>query len=404
MALRPELRLDCLYRNDQNNWKRPQDQFNKMFRSFKDEKGIQNVGGFRYKSKVSGSTKIEDAGFIVLVTNLREKEWPDHLDLETGIFTYYGDNRSLGTELHNTRIGGNRLLVSVFEKIHNEKRHNLPPFLCFEIAKKNNLSYMKFLGLAVPGAQGFSSLDDLVAVWKISEGKRFQNYRSTFTILEEDTISWLWLDDLVNGIPPAESEHSPPSWLKWVKTGTIKALKCVKSINPRNKTEQLPKTAEEKDVLKKLMEFSPREFEFAAKDILEMMDPGKFTNLEVTPKVKDKGRDLIGYYKLGVHESEIYLNVIGEAKRWDAQEKSKSIGVKPMSRLISRLKHRDLGVFITTAYYDKQVQEEILEDRHPILLLSGGDIVKILISKEKAGTGKEKQFRKWIESIKNKSD
>ena len=122
----------------------------------------------------------------------------------------------------------------------------------------------------------------------------------------------------------------------------------------------------------------------------------------MTPKVKDKGRDIVGLYKIGTLGSDLHLRVIGEVKRWD--EEGKGVGVKPMSRLISRLKHRDLGVFITTTHFDKQVQVEILEDGHPILLLSGGDLVKILISKEMAGRGREKVFKNWIESIKSKSD
>ena len=376
---RPELRLDSIYRNAGNDWKHPDDEFNKMFKHFSDKKGIQNAGGFRYKSRSSGSTKIENAAFIVLVTNFTEKEWPDHLDLETGTFTYFGDNRSPGKEIHKTKNGGNQLLASVFERAHGKNRYQIPPFLCFETIKTKGLSYMKFLGLAVPGAEGYSSLDDLVAIWKLSDKKRFQNYRAIFSILSEDTIPWYWLDDLVNNVPALESEHCPSNWSAWIKNGSAVILKCKKTISPRRKIEQLPATPEEKIVLKKLKEFTPREFEFAAKEILEIFEPDKFINLEVTPKVKDKGRDIVGFYKIGTLGSDLHLRVIGEVKRWD--EEGKGVGVKPMSRLISRLKHRDLGVFITTTHFDKQVQVEILEDGHPILLLSGGDLVKILISK-----------------------
>ena len=67
---------------------------------------------------------------------------------------------------------------------------------------------MKFLGLAAPGGQGISSVDDLVAVWKIKDKKRFQNYRSIFTILNEGEISKLWLEDLVKGVKPHESNQT----------------------------------------------------------------------------------------------------------------------------------------------------------------------------------------------------
>ena len=51
MNNRPPLEIDRLYRNDTNNWKKPDDEFNKMFRS--QGKGIQNAGGFRFKSKTT---------------------------------------------------------------------------------------------------------------------------------------------------------------------------------------------------------------------------------------------------------------------------------------------------------------------------------------------------------------
>jgi hypothetical protein len=65
-------------------------------------------------------------------TNLEEAEWPDSLDHESGLFTYYGDNRKPGTAVDDTLVGGNRLLQSVFEKIHSNVRETVPPFLCFE--------------------------------------------------------------------------------------------------------------------------------------------------------------------------------------------------------------------------------------------------------------------------------
>jgi len=87
------------------------------------------------------------------------------------------------------------------------------------------------------------------------------------------------------------------------------------------------------------------------------------------------------------------LEAIVEAKQW---ADSTGIGVKPMSRLISRLKHRDIGVFVTTSYFNRQVQEELLEDRHPIILVSGGDIAKILIAKELHVPGK---LEAWLSEM-----
>ena len=40
---------------------------------------------------------------------------------------------------------------------------------------------MQYRGLAVRGFTGLPSTEDLLAVWKTSEGQRFQNYRAVFT-------------------------------------------------------------------------------------------------------------------------------------------------------------------------------------------------------------------------------
>lgn len=54
------------------------------------------------------------------------------------------------------------------------------------------------------------------------------------------------------------------------------------------------------------------------------------------------------------------------------------VGVKQMSRLISRIRYRQFGVLITTSYVDKQAYQEVVEDGHPILVVTATDIARIL--------------------------
>jgi hypothetical protein len=49
-----------------------------------------------------------------------------------------------------------------------------------------------------------------------------------------------------------------------------------------------------------------------------------------------------------------------------------------MSGLISRIKHREFGVMVTTSYVHDQAYREIREDGHPIIVFSGADIVNTL--------------------------
>ena len=44
--------------------------------------------------------------FAVLYTSGNDPDWPDTLDTETGLFTYYGDNKTAGRALEDTPRGG----------------------------------------------------------------------------------------------------------------------------------------------------------------------------------------------------------------------------------------------------------------------------------------------------------
>ena len=50
--------------------------------------GVGNAGGFR--SIVGG--KPRRVTMCALVTSGEDPDWPDNLDTERGVFTYYGDN------------------------------------------------------------------------------------------------------------------------------------------------------------------------------------------------------------------------------------------------------------------------------------------------------------------------
>jgi hypothetical protein len=53
----------------------------------------------------------------------------------------------------------------------------------------------------------------------------------------------------------------------------------------------------------------------------------------------------------------------------------RGVGVRETSRLISRLRHRQFGVLVTTSHLDSQAYREIREDGHPVVVLAGRDIV-----------------------------
>lgn len=334
--------------------------------------GCNNQGGFRYLGSVKGKLKM-----CVLYSSLYDPDWPDHLDVETGIFTYYGDNKVPGHELHDTYKKGNLILKMIFNDLHLNKRKSIPPIFVFTKGAKGR--DVIFRGLAIPGAKGVSQLEDLIAIWKTAEDQRFQNYKATFTIIDVPVICRKWVSDIQNGNP--FSNDAPESWIGWINGGKYVPLLSPRSIIYRTKIQQLPKEEYRLMVLQSIINYfkthENREyaFEACAVAIVKMMDPNT-ASCDLTRPWRDGGRDALGKYRIGFEENGLLVDYALEAK---CKGLGNGSGVKEISRLVSRLRYRQFGIFVTTSYVDEQAYKEILEDNHPIVIVSGNDIVEILI-------------------------
>jgi len=348
--------------------------------------GVSNQGGFR----ILGTR--EAPRLIVLTTSLSDPDWPDTLDDETGTFIYYGDNKKPGNELHSTGRYGNDLLRQIFDQAHGDAtiRSRVPPILAFTSAGPGTYRDMRFLGMLAPGAEGLPATEDLVAIWKSSRGKRFQNYRAVFTVLDVPRVKREWLNALKDGRNATVAE--PESWTHWKNTGGYKPLKAERTTEFRTKLEQLPQTENHRAIIRELLGWfgdEPVRFEKCAGRIAEMQ-LGQNTNLNVTRPTRDGGRDATGSFRIGGLANGIDVEFALEAKCYS---ETNSVGVKELSRLISRLRYRQFGVLVTTSYVGAQAYQEIKEDQHPIVILSGKDVAEIL---ETNGLGQVAELREWL--------
>lgn len=354
--------------------------------------GVDNQAGFRH---LGPRPKTETLKLIVLKTSLKEADWPDNLDPETGIFTYYGDRRSPG-ELHDTPRQGNLILKNLFEAAHNPKfKDHFPPILLF----RNTGVYrdVRFLGLAVPGASTLGHDDDLVALWRATgqESIRFQNYRAKFTVLNAPKVSRKWIEDIQSGIN-IESPHAPAAWINWVKHRQYDALMAPHSLEIRDKAQQLPNTKTDTKILSLIYDHykdDPYGFEYCAMEIARLNLPDIHI-WELTRPWRDGGRDAIGIYKIGTGLGAIDVEFALEAKCY--QSKS-GVGVKELSRLISRLRHRQFGVLVTTSYLSSQAYKELKEDKHPVVVIAANDIIEIL----KKRIGSLDNISNWLGNLRN---
>jgi hypothetical protein len=61
---------------------------------------------------------------------------------------------------------------------------------------------------------------------------------------------------------------------------------------------------------------------------------------------------------------------------------------------VGAIRHRQFGVLVTTSVIARQAYEEVREDRHPIVFLSGKDIADILVAN---GYGTPASVRELLE-------
>lgn len=243
---------------------------------------------------------------------------------------------------------------------------------------------VEFLGLAAPGNPKISPDKDLVAFWRTVEGKRFQNYEAYFTILNtgEIPISKEWIKKLIYDHEHS-IEYAPESWKKFIKEGRneIIPLKAPRIFKLPNKYEQLAGSDEEGriclDIIRHHYDGFKQGFEMCAIDLISKMD-SHFIDFSITRPWRDGGHDAIGYYEIhtgGKVNFPLKIDCALEAKCYSPQN---GVGVRKMSRLISRIRYRQFGIMITTSYVNMQAYSEVVEDGHPILIVTASDIANVL--------------------------
>ncbi len=351
---------------------------------------VGNAGGFRkcYKKDDQGR-RTDELAYVCIYTTGEEIEWCDELDRTLGRFTYYGDNRKAGNPITHTKAGGNEFLQMIFNYLAAGLRTKIPPIFVFEKYCGRDIM---FLGVAVPGDQRINPQDALVALWAQNKEGRYQNYRAYFTILDIPQIDHNWLDDLIQGYG-YDSQYAPAVWKRWVKAAEYRPLITEKNpIQYRKKNEQLPPHGTNGfSMLERLIEYfpDPYDFEKCACKIAQLMDPNIVT-IETTRRTRDGGRDAVGKYRIGPPAAGIELEFALEAKRYKTEN---SVGVKETSRLISRIKHRQFGIFVTTSFIGDQAYKEIIEDEQPIVIVSGKDIIDILM---RSGINDVQLLDEWL--------
>lgn len=124
----------------------------------------------------------------------------------------------------------------------------------------------------------------------------------------------------------------------------------------------------------------------------------KFTNEAVseitgTRPTTDGGRDAFGHYSIRPPAGRIHLDFSLEPS---ATNQTAVCRDRDTSRLISRLRHRQFGVFVNTSYVGQRAYRELREDKHPVVVVCGKDIAGL---PRERGISTPTAVRDWIEQV-----
>jgi hypothetical protein len=179
-----------------------------------------------------------------------------------------------------------------------------------------------------------------------------------------------------------------------VTSGNPITLAAQKTREYRTRQEQTP-TGDELNLLLVIYNFfqgNPHGFEKCAAEITLLMDKN-FVSYDLTRPWMDGGRDAVGNYKIGNEFTSIKVEFALEAKCYSIDN---AVGVKETSRLISRIRHRQFGILVTTSYVHLQAYKEIIDDKHPVILICGRDLIEIL---RRAGIKSQAEITDWLSAL-----
>lgn len=352
------------------------DQFVKWLPGMGNSKGIRPVKYKNFKSDLPA--------YIILITrevsHRHYNPWDDIIDYVSGKIYYWGDAK-FNKDKNYKDFDGNKVLLKVYENILDANFASIPPILHFSKSESGKVVY-----------NGLCVLRKLEMTWYEDKKIPIKNYRFELIILDEEEISVTWLNQRVNCASfDLINNNSPVVWNEYLK-GRIKKIEVFKK-EIKSTGEQLPvENSDDDKILTSLTNLNPTEFETVIVELFRQM-PYVHHNILRTRAVKDGGFDFIGEFTIP-YPLKYKIEFLGEVKKYN---RSNGIGPEMVSRLVARLGRGQFGIFVTTSYYTKQAQTEVLEDGYPVKLYNGIDLINIFRELRLIDNGEIKE--NWLKSI-----
>ncbi len=343
---------------------------------------------------------------LILYSNPFQKDkeinpWRDVILQSEGIAFYNGDNkdpdrRPNENPINGSQSGNNKVenLINLYKSHDIEDRKKAPPVVLFEQVKVKNKvkGYRAFRGL------GIIHQTHIRQQYQEGTGKVFSNYLFEIILfkLPHEGLNWEWINDRRTKGLDFNSIHdkAPPSWKQWINAGESSLNKVRQhilryNISPPNEQKNELKDGHLKILKAIINHYKPnkQESKFEALASLaaeEFFGPNLYKRGWITPQTRDMGVDFIGRYDLRHPEipapsgsvlGTTALLVIGQAKcrNLDSGEVARDI-----ARVASRLQRGQIGIFITTGFFQNSVQYEVILDNYPIILINGRHLADLI--------------------------
>ncbi len=373
--------------------------------------------------------KIDDGRIPAILININPYKsgtsttpWMDIIDADNGYIKYFGDNKASSKTYKNPNTSMNKRMIEQY-KLHSsnkfEDRVKSAPIIIFKQEKVSNnpKGYKKFIGF------GIITKVELIIEYDSKCKVNFPNFAFDITILnmekENETFDWNWINLRRNKTISINKSHeiAPNSWKEWSKSGgNNNAHKLRRVIYKKliiNKDNQIVVDKNQITILKEICNHykknkNEEDFEGLAAFVTEQVIAENGIQYKfgwLSDYGADGGIDYVGKITLGKGIVDSNIIILGQAKCIEVTKNNKFTGGNPISglhlaRTVARLKRGWMGVFVTTSTFSKRAQEEMHDDKFPLLLINGMKLSEVIIKHmHKTGENDIFNFLKKIDTF-----
>jgi len=351
--------------------------------------GLNLYKGMPYFTEINSRTPMINFHTNPYKEDEEQSPWRDLIFQEEGRVIYNGDNKSSAKNANET-FGNKKVLeiLPLYFSKNRSERLKAPPILITKTIKiGNKTGFRKFIGIGIIN-------EPPIIIQQYEKGKDavFTNYQFEVTLISlapEDDLNWSWIDDRRNKNKTNEESliNAPSNWKKWVERGSevisqiqlkIKSYRIISEAEQRDLQPQNKKIID--DLLNKYYPDATIDgirFEALASFITTLyFGDKKYHRGWITVGSGDRGVDFVGRLDIG-HDSfsNTSIIVLGQSKRYKS-----SISGERLTRVASRMTRGYIGVVVTLDTFTKQAQEEIKDDKLPIILINGKKVSELLLT------------------------